>query len=1134
MKSIKNTVVLFCILFGIAACAEHEDIINDINKRFLININAAYPSVEMTRAAIDGGFVSGDAIGLFIVDYDEEGRPGDVLMRGNRASNIKFTLQDDGRWSSSVQLYWADNKTPADFYGYYPFNDNMASATDYVFTVNSNQNSENSTLSATGYIASDLLRAESRKVQPTAETVNLMYQHLMAGVTVRLEMGNGFTETEWANMDKTVLLKNTTLSGSVNLADGTVQVGDSNPRTIVPLEYEGTWRGIVFPQTVKPGKDFVSVTVDGQSYSLPNVEGITFLSGKMHIFTITVNRRTDTGDYDFILSEEAILPWQNDAALHEGLVYEYIVVEVVTPGTLSEVLTLSGKELDRIESLKLVGNVNLADLEWMQKNLPGLINLNMQKSLVAEGVLSGLSEMLISHYVFPEKGIKEIQYNFLYGTNLTGSLVIPEGVEKIHGLARDTKLNGTLSLPTTLKELDEIGGSLRGELRLPEGIERIALGGHLNMTGNLYLPQSIRKIDGVPSNLTGPIELNHGVELGDWAFANSQCTSVVLPEGLTEIPGGCFRDAQIAGELVLPSTLVYLGGSAFMRTKITKVIFPDALRIMDDGGPFSGCNRLMGVLELPKNVARIPKGCFSDCSGISGIVIPEGVLILDERCFSGCNGIGSIICEGEEPPVVCTDAFLGVAKDNFTVEVPKDCVEKYRNARGWSEFKRISEYNSFVCRPAQVQALNIAHSEELVLNADGDWTVNKKPEWVSLSKMSGTGKTSITLTFDAMNHEHGNRVDTVVFSMQDGNKHYTTNCVVRQYDYEYDEDAALQLQQATKGNNGGIDIVFAGDGYDGQSISDGTYLDLVKYQTECFFAVEPYKSMREYFNVYVTFPLSQESGVNTMYTYVNNHFGTLQGQSSLSSQCTSSQLITEVDKVIDYIVDKTPVARENLWRTLVVLVPNSTDYEGNTQYLDNGNSGTLSICPPSMRAYPRDTRGTIQHEAGGHGFGKLGDETIVMNRFAPDNVKNEIEDLHRRGWYANLSTTGKYSSVPWSDFIFDTRYSDYVDVYEGGYGYTRSIYRPEANSCMNYGIPYYNTPSRLSIYRRIKDYAGEVFRMEDFYAQDTFDWGATEITRSMEDIMPQIPYVSVAPQIISIKKISNEVRTIRNKNKNKK
>ena len=126
----------------------------------------------------------------------------------------------------------------------------------------------------------------------------------------------------------------------------------------------------------------------------------------------------------------------------------------------------------------------------------------------------------------------------------------------------------------------------------------------------------------------------------------------------------------------------------------------------------------------------------------------------------------TILSNAETLKMLCSfyaDAmqFLGVPKDNFTVEVPKGCVEKYRNARGWSEFKRISEYSNFACRPAQAQALNNVHQEDLVLNADGPWTVTDKPEWVTLSKQSGTGKTALSLTFQPLTRGTGNRTGVI-------------------------------------------------------------------------------------------------------------------------------------------------------------------------------------------------------------------------------------------------------------------------------------------------------------------------------------------------------------------------------------
>ena len=126
-----------------------------------------------------------------------------------------------------------------------------------------------------------------------------------------------------------------------------------------------------------------------------------------------------------------------------------------------------------------------------------------------------------------------------------------------------------------------------------------------------------------------------------------------------------------------------------------------------------------------------------------------------------------------------------------------------------------------------------------------------------------------------------------------------------------------------------------------------------------------------------------------MNTYVNNRFGTLYGMNALASvETTSTALFTESDEVFRYVVDNTPVEDNGLWHTLVILVPNSTDYEGHTEYTWDGK--TMSICPPSENPYPRDTRGVIQHEAGGHGFGRLGDEMIARNLFAPTELSISV------------------------------------------------------------------------------------------------------------------------------------------------
>ena len=127
-----------------------------------------------------------------------------------------------------------------------------------------------------------------------------------------------------------------------------------------------------------------------------------------------------------------------------------------------------------------------------------------------------------------------------------------------------------------------------------------------------------------------------------------------------------------------------------------------------------------------------------------------------------------------------------------------------------------------MCRPQIACAINTEATRPLVLNAESEWEVASKPDWCSLSQMSGTTKTELTLTIHQMAAGSPMREGEIVFRLK--GKDYTHTCTVRQYDYQYGEDEIVTLQQATRGNNGGINIFIVGDGYDGKEISEGNYM----------------------------------------------------------------------------------------------------------------------------------------------------------------------------------------------------------------------------------------------------------------------------------------------------------------------
>ncbi|MDE6370052.1 MAG: hypothetical protein K2K92_01020, partial [Duncaniella sp.] len=362
---------------------------------------------------------------------------------------------------------------------------------------------------------------------------------------------------------------------------------------------------------------------------------------------------------------------------------------------------------------------------------------------------------------------------------------------------------------------------------------------------------------------------------------------------------------------------------------------------------------------------------------------------------------------------------------------------------------------------------------------EGDWEVASMPDWCQLSQTSGSKKTEVTLTIKACGKDGSEREGDIVFNLKD--KDYSHTCHVRQYGYEYGEDEYITLQRATKGNGGGINIVILGDGYDAADIASGGYLKDMRQEIEYFFGIEPYTTYRDYFNVYTAFPLSTESGVGTVNTIRYNRFNT--------TYTAGVGLKCDYDDVFSYALNAPTVDTGNLDETLIIIVPNSTDYGGVCQMWTSG--AAIAFCPKSDYDYPLDSRGVIQHEAGGHGFAKLADEYVYHNAFIDACTCGDgcghADDLMKMkdwGWYDNLELTGKMHEVGWSHLIFDSRYSDIVDIFEGGFKHSRGVFRSEQNSCMNNNIPYFSTISRESIVKRIKRYAGEAYDFEEFVAKD--------------------------------------------------
>ncbi|MCF2646327.1 fimbrillin family protein [Prevotella stercorea] len=350
-----------------------------------IELSGEIDHVAVTRVN-DGGFCDGDGMGIYIVDYKAD-IPGTLQQSGNRADNVCYTYDETNcKWNSDQDVYWKDNHTHIDVYGYYPYA-NPESIDNYTFNVQRDQNTATADGKMGGYEASDFLWGKLSDVAPTSAALRLLLRHRMSSACVKLLKGEGFTESEWEGIDKTVLVTNLARKASVNMTDGTVKVaGDVESSATIPSQVNDEWRAIVVPQTVPTGTTLFSITIGGAPYKFAKNEALTYVSGKMMKFNIRVDKTEGHGKYRLTLVSESIAPWENDPQSHDATATEYVVINS-TAGYLKDSIAASHKDIAMVKRMKVTGTINARDFRIMRDSMPNLMALNL-KDVRIKGVYS--------------------------------------------------------------------------------------------------------------------------------------------------------------------------------------------------------------------------------------------------------------------------------------------------------------------------------------------------------------------------------------------------------------------------------------------------------------------------------------------------------------------------------------------------------------------------------------------------------------------------------------------------------------------------------------------------------------------------------------------------------------------------
>ena len=328
---------------------------------------------------------------------------------------------------------------------------------------------------------------------------------------------------------------------------------------------------------------------------------------------------------------------------------------------------------------------------------------------------------------------------------------------------------------------------------------------------------------------------------------------------------------------------------------------------------------------------------------------------------------------------------------------------------------------------------------------------------------------------------------------------------------DYSSDGKVRvLQKASIGD--GIDIVLMGDGYSDRLIADGTYDHTMEIAYGKLFEKEPYKSFKDYFNVYSVYAVSKNE-VCAM-------------GSSTALDCNVSKFSTIVEgnnaKVIQYT--SLALEAERLENATIVVAINSREYAGTCNMSTPAVSGrdwaegmTISYVP--IGENDEGFGQVLHHEVLGHGFAKLADEYAYeyYGYIGDDSKQTLIQQFEHYGWWKNVDVTGDPSQVKWKKFLQDSRYANEgLGVFEGAYTFWKGVWRPSETSIMVYNTGEFNAPSREAIYYRIHKlaYGAEwEYNYENFVEYDAVNRNQSQ-TRAPLVLDPKKNFRPTAPPVI--------------------
>ncbi len=277
----KRIFITLCAAASLVACTTdtETDVIGAMDS------NKVTISPVITRAT-DTSFEDNDAIGLSITKAG-----GEVHL-----ANKQLTYQE-GIFSAVDVLWYTGSSETATLAAYYPYSEDGVPTS---FTVQSDQSA--------GYTASDLMFSVVSDVEPTAEAVDMVFEHKLSNLVISTVSPTAAVES--------VKIVGINSTATVDVASESVEVKSGSEADITTLKSGEKFYAVVVPQT-----SVINFEVKVEGVDEPIVTSTTTAtleSGKQHALTLYIVQNSGDLDADVSLGG-GIYDWTGGADIDQDI-----------------------------------------------------------------------------------------------------------------------------------------------------------------------------------------------------------------------------------------------------------------------------------------------------------------------------------------------------------------------------------------------------------------------------------------------------------------------------------------------------------------------------------------------------------------------------------------------------------------------------------------------------------------------------------------------------------------------------------------------------------------------------------------------------------------------------------------------